>query len=222
MPRSFGFVAVCLVALGCSSSALARGPFGSLHVGNWSGGAYVNDNTGQFSGCIAATTYKSAITFVVMVSPQMTWNLGFIHQNWNLVQGQQFPIVLTFDGKQPFNEMGRSISKNTVSVDMPDNSELINQFRQSQAMSAFAQGQLFQFNSYLEKDVKKLNSLFELGHEIERRQKAILDPGHVGHNKSNASTREMQILRMAAHELERKIVRQQQRVADYRNTPPFR
>ena len=41
--------------------ALAAGPYGSIEVGNWKGGAYTNDATGQFSHCAAHTQYQSGI-----------------------------------------------------------------------------------------------------------------------------------------------------------------
>jgi hypothetical protein len=44
-----------------ASSAFAAGPFGSLHVGNWKGGAYTDDKTGAFSHCAASTAYGSGV-----------------------------------------------------------------------------------------------------------------------------------------------------------------
>jgi hypothetical protein len=137
--------AIALLTLSAASVA-ARGPYGSVAIGNWSGGAFTNDQTGAFTGCIASAHYKSGVTMFVMVSAKATWNLGFTHNNWSLKPGAAFPIVLTFDGRSPFNVNGRVISDHTVSVDMPDTSELIRQFRASTTMSAFAEGNLFQFN----------------------------------------------------------------------------
>jgi hypothetical protein len=129
-----------------SLSAHAKGPYGSIKVGNWSGGGFTNDSTGAFTGCIASAPYKSGITMLVMVGAKVDWRLAFTHRNWNLGVGSTFPIVLTFDGAGPFNVDGRALSNNTVSVEMPDNSTLIRQFRAARNMSAFAQGNLFQFS----------------------------------------------------------------------------
>lgn len=145
MSDSFWLVVSFFVAVSLAPGAHAKGPVGTLKVGNWSGGAYTNNDTGQFSGCIAAKTYRSGFTIIVMVSPQMTWQLSFVQEKWNLAQGQQLPIVLMFDGKVRFNVVGRSISRNTVTAAIPANSLLINQFRQSRSMSVFARGHLFQF-----------------------------------------------------------------------------
>jgi hypothetical protein len=138
---------ISILVLFLSASAVsARGPYGSINIGGWSGGAFTSDQSGVFTGCIASAPYKSGITVFVMVRANVTWNLGFSHNSWSLSPGAAFPIVLTFDGRPPFNVSGRVISAHTVSVDMPDRSDLIKQFRASTAMSAFVQGNLFQFN----------------------------------------------------------------------------
>jgi S1-C subfamily serine protease len=127
-------------------SAEARGPYGSINVGNWKGGAFTNDATGEFASCSAFAPYRSGITLFVIVGANMNWRLGFSSENWSLTTGQAFPIALTFDGQQPFNVGGAVIGPKLVAVEMPDNSALISQFRKSKTMTAFAQGQLFQFD----------------------------------------------------------------------------
>ena len=123
----------------------ARGPYGSISTAGWSGGAYTDDRTSEFSNCIASANYKSGIDFGVVVSKTFNWLLAFTHQNWTLALGQKFPIVLSFDGRNTFNVDGVSVSSTTVMVPMPDNSGLIRSFRAARTMSAFAQGNLFQF-----------------------------------------------------------------------------
>jgi hypothetical protein len=140
---------LALVALGISltiSAAQARGPYGSINVGNWHGGAYTNDKSGAFSHCGAGATYQSGIYFVVSVSEDFSWRLGFAHDNWQLTPGQAFPLALTFDGQPAINVQGVPIGTTLVSVEMPANSTLIAQFRKAKVMTAFAQGQLFQFS----------------------------------------------------------------------------
>jgi hypothetical protein len=127
------------------ASAQARGPYGSISVGNWKGGAYTDDSTGDFSACVAVANYQSGINLHVVVGGNFNWSLGVSHNAWHLNPGEAFPIVLTFDGQAPFNVSGRVVGANLVIVPMPDDSALIAQFRKAKAMSAFAQGQLFQF-----------------------------------------------------------------------------
>ena len=66
-------------------------------------------------------------------------------KNGRFTTGQAFPIVLTFDGQTPFNVHGVPLADKLLQVPMPDNSSLIAQFRKAKAMTAYTQGQLFQF-----------------------------------------------------------------------------
>lgn len=139
-------VVVLLGAIFLGSNAQARGPYGSISVGNWKGGAYTNDQSGAFSHCAAGAQYASGIYFMVTIDRNGGWGLGFMHEAWTLTPGQAFPLTLTFDGQQPFNVHGVPIADKVVRVPMPTNSSLIAQFRKAKAMTAYTQGQLFQFN----------------------------------------------------------------------------
>jgi hypothetical protein len=139
-------VATLLSGLIAISAAEARGPYGSINVGNWKGGAYTNDQTGAFSHCAAGAGYDSGIYFMVTVDQGAGWSLGFLNPKWSLTNNQAFQIALTFDGQRPFYVQGVAISDGLVRVPMPTDSALIAQFRKAKAMTAFTQGQLFQFN----------------------------------------------------------------------------
>jgi hypothetical protein len=135
------FLIVCM-----ANPGYARGPYGSLAVAGWSGGAYTDDRTGEFSNCIASASYKSGIVVGVLVTHTYHWALAFSHPSWALAPGQKFPIVLSFDGRNTFNVDGVATSRAMAIVQMPDDSALIKSFRVARTMSAFAQGNLFQFN----------------------------------------------------------------------------
>lgn len=135
-----------LLGLMIAPDAYAGGPYGSLNVGNWSGGAFTDTKTGQFSNCIASAPYRSGILLLVMVSSNGTWSLGFRHQSWHLRLGEKFPLALTFDGKRPFHVSAKAIDEHIVFVPMPHDSRLIAQFKKSRVMSAFAAGSLYQFS----------------------------------------------------------------------------
>jgi S1-C subfamily serine protease len=135
---------LCIVA--GSSPSSARGPYGSIDLGNWHGGAYTNDKSGLFSHCAAGAIYQSGIYFVVSIGEDFKWRLGFAHENWQLTPGEAFALALTFDGQPAINVQGMPIGSRLVNVEMPANSSLIGQFRKAKVMTAFAQGQLFQFS----------------------------------------------------------------------------
>jgi len=145
MRSAIGAVVAALCLMAAPSTVSARGPYGTINVGNWKGGAYTNDQTGAFSSCAAGTQYESGIYFAVTINDKAGWALGFAHDKWTLRTGQAFPIVLTFDGQTPFNVHGVPLTDKLLQVPMPDNSALINQFRSAKGMTAYTQGQLFQF-----------------------------------------------------------------------------
>lgn len=130
----------------CATPSNARGPYGSISVGNWKGGAFTDDKSGAFTHCSAGTVYQSGIYFVVAITANGSWRLGFAHESWRLTPGEAFPLALTFDGQPTFNVYGMPLGTQLVNVEMPVTSNLINQFRKARQMTAFAQGQLFQFN----------------------------------------------------------------------------
>lgn len=138
-------VAALLSSLIAISTAQARGPYGSINVGNWKGGAFTNDQTGMFSHCVAGASYDSGIYFMVLIDQGAGWSLGFQHPKWRFTNNQAFPIALTFDGQRPFNVQGVAVGESVVRVPMPADSALIAQFRKAKTMTAFTQGQLFQF-----------------------------------------------------------------------------
>jgi hypothetical protein len=138
-------VATLLSILIAASAAQARGPYGSINVGNWKDGAYTNDQTGEFTHCAAGAGYDSGIYFMVMVDQAAGWSLAFFQPKWTLANNQTFQIALTFDGQAPFNVQGVALNANLLRVPMPVDSTLIAQFRKAKAMTAFTQGQLFQF-----------------------------------------------------------------------------
>ncbi|HEX9469641.1 MAG TPA: hypothetical protein VF957_08865 [Bradyrhizobium sp.] len=138
-------VATLLSSLIAISAAQARGPYGSINVGNWKGGAYTNDQTGEFTHCAVGAGYDSGIYFMVTIDQGAGWSLGFYNPKWTLANNQAFQIALTFDGQRPFNVQGVALNENLIRVPMPVDSTLIAQFRKAKAMTAFTQGQLFQF-----------------------------------------------------------------------------
>ena len=109
-------VAALSLSLIAISTAQARGPYGSINVGNWKGGAYTTDQTGEFSHCAAGAAYDSGIYFMVMVDQGGGWSLAFQHPKWSFKAGQAFPIVLTFDGRGPFNVQGVALGESLMRV----------------------------------------------------------------------------------------------------------
>jgi S1-C subfamily serine protease len=124
--------------------ALAAGPFGSIRVGAWSGGAYTNDSTGAFSHCAAGTSYQNGVNLILGQNADSSWLLGFANPNFHLTTGETFPIDVTFDGQSEARLFGTANSAILVTAVLPPNAA--QQLRKSSMMVAVAKGATFQFN----------------------------------------------------------------------------
>jgi S1-C subfamily serine protease len=142
MLRSFIFS--CLFNLAIASGAGAAGPFGSIHIGGWSGGAYTDDKTGAFSHCAAGTDYANGISVIVGQNANASWLIGFASHAFRLTPGETFPIDLTFDGQPQARVFATAYSADFVSAIMPPN--VARDFRKSSLMVAVAKGGTYQFN----------------------------------------------------------------------------
>jgi len=78
MGRAGLFVWAAVTSTLLSSGAFAAGPFGTIHVGHWQGGAYTNDTTGAFSHCVAAGSYANGLFLSIGQNTDREWIIGFI------------------------------------------------------------------------------------------------------------------------------------------------
>ena len=87
--RLFVACGLLIAITSCTASpALAAGPFGTIHVGNWVGGAFSDDSTGAFSHCAATTSYASGVSLVVGQNAGNAWLLSFASPTFKLNKGE--------------------------------------------------------------------------------------------------------------------------------------
>ena len=128
----------------CASSAFAAGPFGTIHVGAWKGGAYTNDSTGAFGYCAVISGYSSGVGLLVGQLSDRSWLLGFTSLSWNLTPGTTIPIELTLDGQAQFRIFGDVKNSKLLSAPLPE--AAVSRLRKSHLMVASGSSQVFQFN----------------------------------------------------------------------------
>jgi hypothetical protein len=92
------------------SPALAKGPFGSIKIGLWTGGAYTDDKTGAFTHCAAGVNYLSNVGLIISQNVNAQWNVGFASSSFNLNPGETFPIEVTFDGQSKLHLFGTAVA----------------------------------------------------------------------------------------------------------------
>jgi S1-C subfamily serine protease len=129
-----------------AGTALAAGPYGSIHVGLWTGGAYTNDTTGAFSYCAASTGYNSGVTLVVGQSAAGGWLLGMGNPAWGNVAGQTFPIDITFDAQAQFHLFGSAFDSSGLVIATLPNNAIVEQFRKSNLLVVTMKGITLPFN----------------------------------------------------------------------------
>lgn len=117
-----------------SRDAFAAGPFGTIHVGNWQGGAWTNDTTGAFSHCGAGVYSANGVSLLIEQDTDRKWLIGFASPTWNLPSGQTIPIELTFDGQSHFQVFGTTIQGQLISAILPN--PALNALRKSRLMVA--------------------------------------------------------------------------------------
>jgi hypothetical protein len=139
------FVHACaVVAVFSAPDAFAAGPFGTIHVGLWKGGAYTNDSTGALSHCAAGSDFANGVGLILGQFADHSWSLGFASAGWHLSPGATIPIELVFDGQTHFQVFGKVNHPNLMSAPLPE--VAANRLRKSHLMVANASGDTFQFN----------------------------------------------------------------------------
>ena len=133
---------LALAAAGCGP-ALAAGPYGSIHVGSWTGGAYTNDNTGAFSFCGAETRYANGMFLAIGQQASGDWLLSIGLQSWQFEPNTMVPMELTFDGQAQFHLFGKPNTANTLYATLPS-AAAVDQLRKSRGVAVVVMGQVFQ------------------------------------------------------------------------------
>jgi S1-C subfamily serine protease len=116
------------------SVAHAAGPFGSVNVGNWVGGAFSNDETGAFSHCAATAPYANGVILVVGQNSGGSWILSFASPSYRFKQGENAAIDVIFDGQEQARLFATANQTNMLSSVMPAN--VVRTFQKASLMVA--------------------------------------------------------------------------------------
>ena len=131
--RSFvaAVLLVCLVG-----SAHAKGPFGAVSVGGWTGGAFSNDETGAFSHCAVTAPYANGVILVVSQNAAGIWSLAFASPNYHFNKGENAAIDVTFDGQEQARLFATAYRPDMLTAVMPLN--VVRTFQKASLMVATA------------------------------------------------------------------------------------
>lgn len=150
--------AVLVAALGYgTSSALAKGPFGSIKIGQWQGGAYTDDKTGAFSHCAVGAGYQNGLHFMISQNIQGQWSVGFAGPSLNFTTGEMVSFDVIFDGQTHVRLFGNAPSPQVLVAPIPKISVL----RKSNLMVAEVNGTTYQFQlAHIDRVVSSVDQCF--------------------------------------------------------------
>jgi trypsin-like peptidase len=104
------FLQIVAILAMTSQAAIAGAPRGSIHVGQWSGGAFVGEKSGAFAFCAATAALEGGYLLTIAQDPDRFWALSIGHPSWSLTPGDKFSLDLTFDGQAQFHFPATAIS----------------------------------------------------------------------------------------------------------------
>ena len=115
MPKAvIFFVTMVVCSVLAPGSVFAAGPFGTIHVANWQGGAYTDVNTGAFTHCAAGASYQTGNLITLALRTGGEWIIGFANPSWKMKEGESIPLEITFDGQSQFHLTGSVNSPSQV------------------------------------------------------------------------------------------------------------
>ncbi len=138
------FIVASLLQVSVAGIAHAKGPFGSVNVGNWIGGAFSNDETGAFSHCAVTTPYANGVILVVSQNAAGTWSLAFASPGYHFNKGENAAIDVTFDGREQARLYATAYQPNMLTAIMP--LTVVRTFQKSSLMVATAGRSVLNFD----------------------------------------------------------------------------
>ncbi|MBR0718696.1 S1C family serine protease [Bradyrhizobium liaoningense] len=133
----------CVLQMALAGLAHAAGPFGSINVGNWIGGAFSNDETGAFSHCAVTAPYANGVILVVAQNAAGSWLLSFASPGYKFNKGENAAIDVIFDGQEQARLFATANQPNMLTSIMPPN--VVRSFQKASLMVATAGRTVLQF-----------------------------------------------------------------------------
>lgn len=145
--RAFSYLVVAcsflVNAQAQESSIISNRAFQS---GAWEGSLNRNRPDGSFFSCSMTSSYKSGITLMFTMLDTSSWKLSFIHPNWKLVKGRDYPIQYWVDRSRVISGVTVAVNSSHTVLDLPANNVLFQLFRTGKVLTVDFSGQKFSFN----------------------------------------------------------------------------
>ena len=90
----------------------------------WTGTAWADDTTGNFTSCGVSASYPSGIALHLFAYADQSMAIGFSNSAWTLKEGESYSIKITIDSV-PLNVHGLATGTNLVQVTFEPNDALL-------------------------------------------------------------------------------------------------
>lgn len=140
MKRIIAFSVLALIVCAATPTQ-AKGPFGSIKLGHWLGGAYTDDKSGVFSHCAAGAQYQNGVNLIITQNAQELWSIALANQSFSFKTGETVQFDVIFDGQHQVRLFGTALAPQIVAAPLPSNALL----RKSHLMVAEINGATYQF-----------------------------------------------------------------------------
>jgi hypothetical protein len=100
-------------------------PFSS---GEWSGGAYVDDN-GKFAYCLLSANYKSGIELSITLNNKFILDFLLINEKWTLPEGESYLVKISIDGKSYGSFDAQAVRKHGILIYVGSRNDIFEHLR---------------------------------------------------------------------------------------------
>lgn len=188
--RLLFLAAVAFWANAAHAENIPRSEFG---YGNWKGGAYTNDVTGEFSHCAISAPFVSGDTLIFSVNRQATVTVGVANPNFNFRAGETFPVTIYVDRRAPFFGQAEALNTDFAVLEIDDFSRALRSFQKGYGMRIETP------NGYGRYDLTGTYRALEMAYECARRH--INYVGSPSRGSSNNSEMDRTVLFQVATEI---------------------
>lgn len=132
--------------LGAMPALAEEIPGSTIISGNWSGAAYTQESTGQFSHCAIQADYRSGDTLLFAVNRMGFVTVGVVNRAARMTIGETFPVSLTVDNRRQFHGTATAVRTDMASLDILDLDTALNALRRGYTLRVRASGYEQDFN----------------------------------------------------------------------------
>jgi len=135
-----------IVGLFSVHDAQAKPIGGDFTVGNWEGGAYSNDRTGDFSHCAAVASYRHGVSLFFMVTKDFEWAVAFRSDKFSVKPGRTIKVGIALDSRRTAQVEAYAIDSKFLRVSLDPKADLFRRFQQAAVLRLEGSDRTYEFN----------------------------------------------------------------------------